>query len=236
VLLVAGCDIGQRVDPSAVALAEQEGDPTAFAVRYCGRMALGSPYQEVATRVVEVIRNAVRHLRQPRYATPERHPDLPAGWLMSTGWDFGIDVTLRVDVTGLGRPVFELIEREAADHGEQDLFRYGLTLVACTFTHGDRLTWSGGGQSVGKAYLCSRLQSLIRGDRLHAARTTEMDAMQQELLAYEIRVDPNANDRYGAFAVGAHDDMVTAVGLAVLEDREMGVTGTLNESGRWVVR
>jgi hypothetical protein len=33
----------------------------------------------------------------------------------------------------------------------------------------------------------------------------------------EINSDDNANDRYGAFKVGTHDDMVTALGLAVVE-------------------
>ena len=28
------------------------------------------------------------------------------------------------------------------------------------------------------------------------------------------RVDANANDTYGAFRVGSHDDLVTALGLA----------------------
>jgi hypothetical protein len=36
-----------------------------------------------------------------------------------------------------------------------------------------------------------------------------------ELLDYEIRVDENANDKYGAFRVAKHDDLVTALGLAV---------------------
>jgi hypothetical protein len=33
----------------------------------------------------------------------------------------------------------------------------------------------------------------------------------------EIKRDDNANDRYGAFKVGTHDDTVTALGLAVVE-------------------
>ncbi|MDQ3700038.1 MAG: hypothetical protein M3442_03845, partial [Chloroflexota bacterium] len=40
----------------------------------------------------------------------------------------------------------------------------------------------------------------------------------RELLDYEIRVDERANDTYGAFKVGAHDDLVTAVGLAIQAD------------------
>jgi hypothetical protein len=46
----------------------------------------------------------------------------------------------------------------------------------------------------------------------------EAKILAEELLNYEIRVEENANDRYGAFRVGTHDDLVTALGLAVQED------------------
>jgi hypothetical protein len=39
--------------------------------------------------------------------------------------------------------------------------------------------------------------------------------LAQEPLDYEIRVDEKANDTYGAFPVGSHDDLCTALGLAV---------------------
>ncbi len=73
------------------------------------------------------------------------------------------------------------------------------------------------GRSVklGKAYLVSRLQSLLQTGCVHLPRTAEAEALAAELLDYEIRVDQNANDRYGAFRVGTHDDLVTALGLAV---------------------
>jgi hypothetical protein len=48
----------------------------------------------------------------------------------------------------------------------------------------------------------------------------------QELQDYEIRVDENANDRYGAFRVGTHDDLVTALGLAVQLDDYFHVTAS----------
>jgi hypothetical protein len=44
-------------------------------------------------------------------------------------------------------------------------------------------------------------------------------AMKDELLDYEIRISEDANERYGAFKVGAHDDLVTALGLAVQDRR-----------------
>jgi hypothetical protein len=46
-------------------------------------------------------------------------------------------------------------------------------------------------------------------------RTAEADILAGELLRDEIRVSEDANDRYGAFGVGTHDDLVTALGLAV---------------------
>jgi hypothetical protein len=94
--------------------------------------------------------------------------------------------------------------------------------VEVYFTHGDRRTEAReAGQlrmSLGKAYLVSRLQALLQSRRLHLPRTRESEALTEELLNYEIRVDENANDKYGAFRVGTHDDLVTALGLAVQLD------------------
>ena len=42
--------------------------------------------------------------------------------------------------------------------------------------------------------------------------------LAKELLDYQIRVSEDANDKYGAFKVVTHDDLVTALGLAVLDD------------------
>jgi hypothetical protein len=46
--------------------------------------------------------------------------------------------------------------------------------------------------------------------------SAEARVLADELLEYEIRVEEDANDRYGAFRVGKHEnDLVTALGLAV---------------------
>ena len=74
---------------------------------------------------------------------------------------------------------------------------------------------------VGKAYLVSRLQVLLQGHRLHYDKSSrEAETLTRELLDYEIRVDQDANDKYGAFKVGTHDNLVTALGLAVLRDAQ----------------
>lgn len=40
----------------------------------------------------------------------------------------------------------------------------------------------------------------------------------RELQGHEITIDENANDRYGAFKVGTHDDPVTTLEIAVRSD------------------
>lgn len=39
-------------------------------------------------------------------------------------------------------------------------------------------------------------------------------------------MDQNANDRYGAFQMGRHDDLLTALGLAVQEYKQDSDAGT----------
>jgi hypothetical protein len=58
----------------------------------------------------------------------------------------------------------------------------------------------------------------------HLPDSDEARTLAQELQDYEIRVSEDANDRYGAFKVGTHDDLVTALGLAVQLDNGFYVT------------
>jgi hypothetical protein len=81
---------------------------------------------------------------------------------------------------------------------------------------------------LGKAWLVSRMQALLQSGLLHLPRTAEAEVLGKELLDYEIRVTEDANDRYGAFRVGAHEDkdLVTTLGLATQEDRGGGEAAT----------
>ena len=211
--LVIGVDIGQQVDPTAIAVAEVSPDerPT-FTVRFLERLPLRTPYPDVAKRVAAVAANAAAQVYQPAngYTVRGHFIGRPAQTA---------DLTILTDVTGVGRPVHEIIERELE---AADLYRvgaYDVRLIPATFTHGDRVAWAeGGGKSVGKAYLVSRLQALLHTDRIKLPGTREAEALAKELLDYEIRIDQDANEKYGAFRVGTHDDLVTALGLACLED------------------
>lgn len=115
---------------------------------------------------------------------------------------------LYIDATGLGQAVVELFSAA------------GGTVVACYFTHGDRRTEPSPREVIlGKAYLVARLQALLQTGRLHLPLSPEAKALAEDLRDFEVRVDETANGRPGAFPVGSHDDLVTAVGLAVQNDR-----------------
>jgi hypothetical protein len=90
----------------------------------------------------------------------------------------------------------------------------GIRATARYFTHGNRRTEANGQVMIGKAWLVSRLKALFQSDRIHLSPSDPAAAaLNRELLDYEIRVDENANDKYGAFKTGTHDDLVTALGL-----------------------
>ena len=227
-LVIVGVDVGQKVDPTAIVVAEavrRERTPargwtlprglgalnlvtgeqvryapaeveTVFVARHLERLPLGTGYPAVAARVAGVCRNL--HERWKGQARP-----FPGRWLF-----------VNVDATGVGAPVVELVQAAVAG--------LPLVLTAATFTHGDRVEGRYGdraGMRVGKAHLVSRLQVLFQTGRVELPQDhPEAAAMLRELLDYEIRIDDDAHDRYGAFRVGAHDDLVTALGLAVLAE------------------
>ncbi len=194
--VIVGIDLGQKVDPTAIVVAEASHptDPaiSSYTVRELGRLPLGTPYPAVYAAVVAVVDAlAARQIRRVR---------------------------LLVDATGATPAVDGL---RAALRGKQ------CAVVAATFTHGDRLLSDAYGfdtASVGKAYLVNRLQVLLGMNRLALPpNKPEAAVLARELQDYEIRVDEDANDKYGAFTVGTHDDLVTALGLAVLDYRSTRV-------------
>ncbi|MCP4675181.1 MAG: hypothetical protein GY854_06675, partial [Deltaproteobacteria bacterium] len=103
-----------------------------------------------------------------------------------------------VNATGTGAPVIDLIAEQARDRE---------IIWPVFFNYGDRRKeeWESELQvTLGKAYLVTRLQTLLQTDRLHLSRTSEAEALAQELLDHEVKVDEHANERYGAFSVGTH--------------------------------
>jgi len=196
IFLTIGMDLGQRRDPTAIAVLELIDHTTnraapsfRYETRHIERLPLGTKYPAVAARLAEVQRNATQAAYQAHFNR-------------TGSADVRIAVTTFIDATG-AVPALDMFREQ------------GLDVVPCFFTHGDRRTEQGDTVTIGKAWLVNRLQSLAQADRLHLPPGhPEAAAMMRELQDYEIRVDGDANDRYGAFKVGTHDDLVTALGLA----------------------
>ncbi len=194
-----GIDIGQKRDPTALCVVQKEERQ--------GNRRLESHY-------------IARHLERLALGTPfpevVRRVETVAAGVRNKA---GACPELYVDATGVGTPIVDLL-RDGAPAVR--------SVIAVYFTHGDRRKedWADGYKQVklGKAWIVSRLQALLQTGRIHLPGSSEARALAQELLDFEIRVDENANDRYGAFRVGAHDDLVTALGLAVQVDHQ-GSTG-----------
>ncbi len=195
-----GADIGQKRDPTAVAVVEAfKGRANGawpvytFETRYLERLPLNTDYPSVADRIVEIAEGIQKRPRPIHVKAPK--------------------ITIIVDATGVGAPVVDLLR--------QRLIGTTIKLTEATFTHGDRLNGRTGlsKMSVGKAYLVSRMQALFQTRRVRLPKGhPEAAALTDELLNYEIKIGEDANDRYGAFKTGKHDDLVTALGLAVLCD------------------
>lgn len=192
---IIGVDIGQKRDPTAIAVAEAQERITHgrseyhYLIRHLERLQLGTPYPDVARRVGKIYHGARARS--------------------------GKEALIYVDATGVGAPIVDMLRDDPP--GTR-------SIKAVYFTHGDRREEARGEVKLGKAYLVSRLQALLQTRRLHLPQTSEAEALAKELLDYEIRLDENANDKYGAFKVGCHDDLVTALGLAVqLEPRHFQI-------------
>jgi len=187
-----GVDLGQRVDPTAIVVAEGqrrdyaldrhghgqlEGGELHYLVRVIERLPLGTSYPNVVGRLVEINRSL--GVRDQRF------------------W---------VDATGVGQPVIDLLDDA------------GLLVVPVYLTATDRADRAGRDLRLGKALMVSRLQVLLQSARIHLPQTTEARALVDELLNYEIRVSEDAHAQFGAFKTGTHDDLATALGLACWEE------------------
>ncbi len=119
----------------------------------------------------------------------------------------GVEPILYLDATGVGQGVLDLLQAQTL----------GAELWAVTFVPGMGRTVRPQERTVslGKARLVCNLQAVLQSNRLHLPRGGEADALVQELLHYEIRIDEEGRERYGAFGQDRHDDLATALGLAV---------------------
>jgi hypothetical protein len=117
--------------------------------------------------------------------------------------------TLVVDLTGVGQPVLELIKRLRLRARIRPVM-----LTAGYQAHVDeRGTWL-----VPKQELVSTMQVLLQARRLQVAQALpEAETLVQELLNFQMKKPPLANDPLMNWREGPQDDLVLAVAIAAWE-------------------
>lgn len=190
---VVGVDIGQRVDPTAIAVVETRYDAQErgyYIVRFPKRFRLGLLYSDVAKRIA-------------RLDTKLREDAAKEGL---EAW-----ISYILDATGVGQGPSEQIVQALNAQSYADVYRCYLTGGINAIVDDEIMQIK-----LPKTQLVSSLVSVFDADRIELpAGSKEIDAMINELLNFEIRVSDEGKDAFGAFKVGAHDDLVTALGLAV---------------------
>jgi hypothetical protein len=191
----------------------QAGDPTAL----CGAESSesGEPYR-------------VRLLRRWELGTP--YPRIVEDVTAELARPHARDATLVVDATGVGRPVVDLF-REAGG-----FFR----LVPVTVTAGQRAEQGPDGVwRVPKVILVSGAQVILQQRRVKIARSLPLaEVLVKELLDYRVRITVAANEVFGAWREGQHDDLLFALCLCLWAGENLCCGGwevTVDEGSRSLV-
>jgi len=162
---------------------------TVYIVRDLGPIPLGTGYPEVERRIADAV------------------------WSPYLGQRARL---VLIDWTGVGRSVGQHVQDEIEARGRDRSAPYRIRAI--TFTAGREYDPASG--MMGKAYMVSRLSALLQWDRVILPEGhRDAAAMREELQEYEVRVSRDGHDTYGnPERIGKHDDLATALGLAVLED------------------
>lgn len=118
-----------------------------------------------------------------------------------------------VDVTGRGEPQVKYLRSVVA----------GIEWIkGVTFNFGSDCISDGYGDEArircGKALLISLLKILLEAGQLHLPRIPEARQLANDLKDYELKTDEADGRLEGAFRVGARDELISSLGLALLDE------------------
>jgi hypothetical protein len=114
--------------------------------------------------------------------------------------------TLAIDATGVGAPVVDLFKREQIQAELKPIQIVGGANVSSEF----------GMTRVPKRDLVSVVQVALQNRTLKiASQLPEADTLARELQNFTVKITDSANDVYGAWREGTHDDLVLAVALGL---------------------
>ncbi len=146
---------------------------------------------------------AVRHLHRWALGTP--YPAVVADVEKTLTAAPVAGSPLAVDQTGVGRAVVDLFRASGK-----------LVLEPITITAGHAVTKTEDGWHVAKKELVGCVQALLQSRRLTIASSRPLAAtLVKELTSFKVRITAAANEQFGEWRDGAHDDLVLSVALAV---------------------
>ncbi len=124
-------------------------------------------------------------------------------------------VKIVVDYTGVGRPVFDMFK-------EAKLYPWGISI-----TGGDKVTRDGRIYNVPKRDLAGVLQVLYQQERIKvASKLHQARILNDELLNFKVKIDPETGHDTYEHRSGKHDDLVLAVACACwLGEKNIGQWG-----------
>jgi len=120
---------------------------------------------------------------------------------------------LAVDETGVGAPVVDLFRQAELN----------ATLYPVHITGGSTINHDRGVEFVPKRDLVSIVQVALQTEKLKiASALPEARTLVRELQDFQVKITEAANDTYGAWREGTHDDLVLAVALGLYVGKKHG--------------
>jgi hypothetical protein len=194
---IVGLDLGQAQDYTALTVVERMPQwAMEEVIRKSGNMT-----QTVTQKVEKPSHYHIRHLE--RYELGTLYPTIVAKvkGLLQTPQLRG--AKLVVDATGVGRAVV-------------DMFRAAeLKPIGILITGGDIARFEKGYWRVPKRDLVGCVQAPLQDKRIMFAEGLPLvQTLVTEMMNFQVKITESANDTYGAWREGQHDDLILAVMLA----------------------
>lgn len=209
---LVGVDLGQQRDYTAISVTERVHAPTGREIegeRWDSRLEA-----YFAARVPEMaVEYRVRHLERPALGTPYTEIAQRILELVKT---LGGEPALVVDATGVGRPVMDMLFKELRGGLKGTTIKVTPCPVTITGGDSASRNPDGGGWRVPKRDLVSAALVLLQNGRLKIAEALPLrETLVRELLNFRVKINiSTAHDSYEAWREGDHDDLVLSVALA----------------------
>jgi hypothetical protein len=186
-LFIISADLGQANDYTAISVIEsittgpgvlgpdRRGNQ-ALHLRHIERPSRGTEYPTIVDRILEL------------YHSPKMA---------------GFNKAVVIDLTGLGRPVFDIMKKAG----------FQSSLSAISITGGMDVTYTSGHYNVPKRDLVINLQVLLQNGGLKIAKgLKEADILVDEMINFQTKINDTGRDTYGGRS-GVHDDIVLSVAM-----------------------